>query len=202
MKTIPALPEEKITESKKEFIGLLKSVDRAGIDDLIAWLEGETDFFSAPASTRAHGVFEGGLLVHSLNVYRLLTSFAKNIPNLDPQAMIVVGLLHDVCKVNFYKKTVRNVKVPGEKRWEEEESYGIDDALPIGHGEKSVYLAMKFIRLTDEEAVSIRWHMGGYDDSARSYIGGLAQSAAYEKYPLAAATAIADMYAAHFTDKR
>jgi hypothetical protein len=202
MKTIPALPEEKIAESRQEYIGLLKSVNRAGMDELIAWLEGETDFFSAPASTRAHGVFEGGLLVHSLNVYRLLTSFAKNIPNLNLQAMIVVGLLHDLCKVNFYKKSVRNVKVPGERRWEEEEGYAIDDALPLGHGEKSVYLAMKFIRLTDEEAVSIRWHMGGYDDSARSYIGGLAQSSAYEKYPLAAATAIADMYAAHFTDKK
>jgi Predicted HD-superfamily hydrolase len=202
MKTIPALSEEKIAEGKKEYISLLQSVDRPGMGDLIAWLEGDTDFFSAPASTRAHGVFEGGLLVHSLNVYKLLTSFAKNIPNLNPQAMIVVGLLHDVCKVNFYKKSIRNVKVPGEKRWEEEEGYAIDDTLPMGHGEKSVYLAMQFIRLTDEEAVSIRWHMGGYDDSARTYIGGLAQSAAYEKYPLAAAVAIADMYAAHFTDKK
>ncbi|MEI6100592.1 MAG: HD domain-containing protein [Eubacteriales bacterium] len=202
MKTIPALPEEKIDESKKEFIGLLKSIDRPGMDDLVAWLENETDFFSAPASSRAHGVFEGGLLVHSLNVYKLLTSFAKNITGLNQQAMIVVGLLHDICKVNFYKKSIKNVKVPGEKRWEEEEGYTIDDLFPLGHGEKSVYLAMKYIRLTDEEAVSIRWHMGGYDDSARSYIGGLTQSAAYEKYPLAAATAIADMYAAHFTDKR
>lgn len=202
MKTIPALPDDKIAESKKEFIDLLKSVNRPGMDDLIAWLETETDFFCAPASSRAHGVFEGGLLVHSLNVYKLLTSFAKNINGLNMQAMIVVGLLHDICKVNFYKKFIKNVKVPGEKRWEEEEGYAVDDLFPLGHGEKSVYLAMKYIRLTDEEAVSIRWHMGGYDDSARSYIGGITQSAAYEKYPLAAATAIADMYAAHFTDKR
>jgi hypothetical protein len=202
MKTIPALPEDKIRESKEEFISLLKSTGRPGVDGLIEWMENETDFFTAPASTRAHGVFEGGLLVHSLNVYKLLTSFAKNIPDLNPESMIVVGLLHDLCKANFYKKSVKNIKIPGEKRWEEQEGYAVDDLFPMGHGEKSVYLSMKHISLTDEEAVSIRWHMGGYDDSARAYAGGLAQSAAYEKYPLAAATAIADMYAAHFADKR
>jgi hypothetical protein len=202
MKTIPALPEEKIKESKEEFIALLKSTGRPGMDELIGWLEEGTDFFSAPAATRAHGVFEGGLLVHSLNVYKVLTSFSKNISDLDPKSVIIVGLLHDLCKTNFYKKSVRNVKIPGEKRWEEQESYAVDDLFPMGHGEKSVFLAMKYIQLTDEEAMSIRWHMGGYDDSARSFAGGLAQGAAYEKYPLAAATAIADMYAAHFTDKR
>ena len=202
MKTIPALSDDKILEGKKEYISLLQSAKRPGMDELIAWLEKETDFFTAPASSRAHGVFEGGLLVHSLNVYKLLKSFSKNIPELNPEAIIIVGLLHDLCKVNFYKKSVRNVKIPGEKRWEEEEGYAIDDVFPMGHGEKSVFLAMKHIRLTDEEAVSIRWHMGGYDDSARSYIGGMTQSSAYEKYPLAAAAAIADMYAAHFADKR
>ena len=202
MKMIPVLPEDKIQESKKEFIGLLMSTGRPGMESLVAWLENETDFFTAPASTRAHGVYEGGLLVHSLNVYKLLTSFAKNIPGLATEAIIIVGLLHDLCKVNFYKKSIKNVKIPGEKRWEEEEGYAIEDMFPMGHGEKSVYLAMKHIRLTDEEALGIRWHMGGYDDSARSFIGGMTQSAAYEKYPLAAATAIADMYATYFTDKR
>ena len=202
MKTIPAMPKEKIEESKAEYLKLLRSVNREGIENLITWLENETDFFIAPASTNSHGVFEGGLLVHSLNVYKLLTSFAKNIEGLNSEAIIVVGLLHDICKVNFYKKSLKNVKIPGEKRWEEQEGYAIDDMFPFGHGEKSVYLAMKYMRLTDEEAVCIRWHMGGYDDSARSYIGGVTQSAAFEKYPLAAATAIADMYAAHFTDKR
>ena len=113
----------------------------------------------------------------------------------------MIGLLHDLCKVNFFTKQVRNVKVPGERRWEEEESYAINDTLPMGHGEKSVYLAMRFISLTDEEALAIRWHMGGFDDAARSYIGGKAQSAAYRTYPVAAALNIADMYVTYMLNQ-
>ena len=97
---------------------------------------------------------------------------------------------------------MRNVKIPGERRWEEVEVYNIDDAFPFGHGEKSVFLAMRYIDLTDEEALAIRWHMSGYDDAARSYAGGLSQSAAFTKYPLAAALAIADMYDTYIIDRK
>ena len=55
---------------KDEFIYLLKNTKRENIDKLIEWLEKETDFFSAPASTKYHLNYEGGLLVHSLNVFR------------------------------------------------------------------------------------------------------------------------------------
>ena len=183
-----------------EFEELLRSTEREGVENLIQWIREETDFYSAPASTKGHGSFEGGLLVHSLSVYRLLGNFSKNIKEVNPTSVIVVGLLHDLCKVNFYIKTVRNVKIPGERRWEEVQGYGIEDSMPLGHGEKSVYMAMKHIDLTDEEAMAIRLHMSGYDDAARGYVGGMAQSAAYRMYPLAAAVAIADMYDTYIID--
>ena len=187
---------------KQQFIELLRSTKREGIESLISWLCDETDFFTAPASTKTHGAFEGGLLVHSLSVYRVLNNFSKNIKNVKSDAIIISALLHDLCKTNFYTKQIRNVKIPGERRWEEVEVYAIEDTLPLGHGEKSVYMAMKHIDLTDEEAMAIRWHMGGYDDAARAYVGGMAQAAAITKYPLAAALSIADMYDTYIIDQR
>ncbi len=200
MKPVPSLPPEKLAALKEEFDSLLRSTNREGMEELIGWLEKETDFYTAPASTQFHGAIRGGLIAHSLNVYRLYVNFTKPLP-VKPESLIIAGLLHDICKANMYVTRVRNVKVPGERRWEEEESFAIEDSLPIGHGEKSVYLAMRFIRLTDEEAMAIRWHMGGYDDTARSYIGGMTQSAAFRQYPAAAALAIADMYAAYLVER-
>ena len=96
----------------------------------------------------------------------------------------------------MYVVRTRNVKTDG--RWEEVESFAIEDSYPFGHGEKSVYLIIKHMPLTDEEALAIRWHMGGFDDAARSFIGGKTMSNAYDMFPLCAALNIADMYAAHF----
>lgn len=196
------LREQMLLSSKEEFCSLLRSTNRENIEQLIDWLETETDFFVAPASTKTHGAYEGGLLIHSINVYRVFANFAKNIPGAKEASVIISGLLHDLCKVNFYTKGVRNVKVPGERRWEEVEIYTIDDTLPLGHGEKSLYLAMKHIDLSDEEAMAIRWHMGGYDDAARAYAGGMAQGAAFRKYPLAAALSMADMYETYIIDNK
>ena len=95
-------------------------------------MENETDFFSAPASAKTHGAYEGGLLIHSLSVYKILQNFSKNIPNVKKEAVIISALLHDLCKVNFYVKGVRNVKIPGERRWEEVEVYNIEDT-PVSY---------------------------------------------------------------------
>jgi hypothetical protein len=194
------LGEEKREELEGLFEELLLSTDRDGADTLLEWLRDETDFFTAPASAAGHCSYDGGLLVHSINVYRLLNNFNKNIKCEREDSIVVAGLLHDVCKVNFYAKGVRNVKTPGKREWTEQEVYQIEDMLPMGHGEKSVYLLMRHIRLTDEEALAIRWHMGGYDDAARSYIGGMTQSRAFQTYPLAPALSIAAMYATYFAD--
>ena len=200
MKELPSLAPDKLAALKEEFVALLKSTKRAGIPELIEWLEAETDFYKAPASTQFHGVFDGGLLVHSISVYKYLKNFTKSM-DLDDGSIVIIGLLHDLCKVNFFAKQLRNVKIPGEKRWEEEESYVVDDKLPMGHGEKSVFLVMRFVALTDEEALAIRWHMGGYDDAARSFISGKAQSNAYRSYPVAAALNIADMYVTYILNQ-
>lgn len=201
---IKSLSEEKREQLKAEFKDLLFSTKRSNIEGLWNWLENETDFFTAPASTQFHGDYDGGLMVHSLNVYKLLKNFTKNIGMERDDSIIIAGLLHDVCKANFYKKGRKNVKVTddqtGRFEWIEEEYYTTDDSFPMGHGEKSVFLIMRHIQLTDDEAMAIRWHMGGYDDTARSYLGGKAQAAAYSKYPLAPALSIADMYASYFAD--
>lgn len=192
--------QEQLDALKEEFKELLLGTGRENMQGLLDWLETETDFYTAPASTSNHGDFEGGLLVHSMNVFKILNNFNKMIKCEHGDSLIIGGLLHDVCKVNMYQKGVRNVKTPGKREWTEKEIYVIEDTLPIGHGEKSVYLLMRHIRLTDEEAIAIRWHMGGYDDAARSYIGGRTQSSAYGTYKLAPALAIADMYATYFMD--
>ncbi len=195
-----SLGEEILRAYRGQFEELLRSTGRENIEGLLAWLSEETDFYIAPASQNIHGAFDGGLLVHSMNVYKLLANFNKNIKYEREDSLIIAGLLHDVCKVNFYTKGVRNVKTPGKREWTEQMVYQIEDTFPMGHGEKSVYLLMKHIALTDEEAIAIRWHMNGYDDTARSYVGGMTQANAYRTYPLAPALAIADMYATYFAD--
>lgn len=201
MKQPPTLSPEKLASLKTEFTELLQGVNRDGINKLMQWLENKTDFYTAPASSQFHGAFEGGLLLHSIAVYKYLKNFSKTITEITEETVIITGLLHDLCKVNYFTKQLKNVKIPGEKRWEEEMQYAIEDSLPMGHGEKSVYLAMKYIFLTDEEALAIRWHMGGYDDAARAFIGGKSQSIAYKMYPLAAALNIADMYVTYILNQ-
>ena len=196
-----SIRDQILAKYKEEYISLLKSTEREGIDSLISWLSTETDFFTAPASTNKHGSYEGGLVRHSLSVYRILSNFSKNIPEARKDSIILIALLHDLCKVNFYIRTFRNVKNESGK-WERVEIYGIDDTLPLGHGEKSLYLAMRHIQLTEEEAAGIRWHMGGYDDASRAYVSGIAQAQAFNKYPLAAAVAIADMYDTYIVDRK
>ena len=115
-------------------------------------------------------------------------------------SIVIAGLLHDVCKTNFYTREIRNVKTPGKREWNEKEVYAINDELPFGHGEKSVFLLMRHIRLTEEEAIAIRWHMGGFDDAARG--GCFAISEAYDKYPLAVKLHIADLEATYLMEHR
>ena len=197
MASLPSLNKEKLEALKEEFCTLLRSTNRDGIESMIAYLEQETDFFTAPASTNKHGALYGGLLMHSLEVYRLLENFSKPLKDVTVESLVICGLLHDVCKANMYTVRTRNMKNE-QGRWEEVEMFAIDEQFPFGHGEKSVYLVAKHIPLTDEEALAIRWHMGGYDDAARSYVGGITQSNAFEKAPLCVSLHLADMYAAHF----
>lgn len=107
-------------ELKERFLSVYNNaVHRDGSDMLLRWLE-DSDFFVAPASTKFHGCHEGGLLQHSLNVYDCLKRGLVNagLQNSYPEETVaVVSLLHDICKVNFYKKGFRNVKDEETGQW-------------------------------------------------------------------------------------
>lgn len=173
---------------KEEILNLLKQINRDGMDKLIEFLE-NSDFFEAPASTRYHGAWKGGLAAHSMKVYEILKTKIE-----DNDSVKIVALLHDICKVNYYKTDFRNVKNNGV--WEQVPYYTVDDTIPYGHGEKSVMMISEFIKLTPEEKYAIRWHMG-FTEPKELYT---VISNAYKKYPLALLTHEADLEATYFYD--
>lgn len=145
-------------KNKEIIIDLLKTVQRAGIEDLISYLE-NSDFFEAPASTKYHLNEEGGLAKHSLNVYYNLKKMCS--ANISNDSIILVSLLHDLCKTGFYKKATRNIQ-NADGKWVAAQTYIVDEDLILGHGEKSVMIIQKYLDLTAEEMLAIRWHMGGF----------------------------------------
>ena len=180
---------------KERFLGLLRSIQREGIEDLIKFIE-STDFFKAPASTRFHGDFEGGLLAHSLKVYEILEEKLKHTPKeikINEDTIKIVALLHDICKVNFYKIDYRNAK-NALGVWEKVPYYTVEDTIPYGHGEKSVMMLTEYIKLTGEEKYAIRWHMG-FSEPKESY---LTLGQAMKKYPLVLLVNEADLEATYF----
>lgn len=172
---------------------------RAGADRLLAWMQ-ESDFFTAPASTRFHGAYEGGLCDHSLAVHDNLLKLNETYGfGFSEDSMALVALGHDVCKANFYKPSTRNVKNEETGRWEKVPCYTIEDQLPYGHGEKSALLILRCgVVLSDAEVMAVRWHMGAFDDSVKGGCRSIGD--AYEKYPLAWALHVADE-AATWVDK-
>ena len=144
--------------SKEVFKSIVKEhIHRDGIDELMQWLD-STDFYSAPSSTRYHSAYPGGLCDHSITVYKRLKSLQDSESD---ETIALVALFHDLCKVNFYKVSTRNTK-DESGRWIKVPyyEYSDDESLPVGHGEKSVIILMKYMKLTDEEILAIRWHMG------------------------------------------
>ena len=180
--------------AKDEFVRVFnESIGREGAGDLLNWLE-STDFFTAPASTRYHSCHEGGLCEHSLNVYHRLHDVANHELYSTEESIAICGLLHDVCKADFYKATTRNVKNDETGKWEKVPYFSIEEKFPFGHGEKSVFLIERFMMLTPEEAVAIRFHMGEFEKDRST-------SDAYSKYPLAVMLHIADEEATFLDEK-
>lgn len=198
----------------KRFEELLGSVQRPGVKELMSYIK-TTDFYTAPASTRFHLSCEGGLLQHSLNVYDCLVDkksskiWSDALSQVPDDSLIIVALLHDLCKANFYRKSVKNQKTYDQEKvknaeswqvkkddkgsfiWETVPSYEVDDTLPLGHGEKSALLVQGFLKLSLAEVLSIRWHMGFSEEKSQySAIG-----SAMEKYPLVLALHEADLEA-------
>lgn len=188
---------------KEEFIKIYtENITREGADRLLEYLlSSQSDFFTAPASTRFHGSYEGGLLEHSVNVYYCLKDYlertrVREIYNLEytDESIAIVSLLHDLCKVNCYVKGTRNVKDKAGV-WQQVPTYEYSDDMPYGHGEKSVYIISGFLRLTREEAFAIRYHMGFSGSDPQNNVG-----SAFEIYPLAFALSTADMEATYFLE--
>lgn len=186
---------------KDKFLSILKQVNRPEIDELIIFID-TTDFYTSPASTSYHGSHQGGLVAHSIAVYENLVKIndAYNL-KLDSDSMILCGLLHDLCKANTYRKKFRNRLNDENGQWEKAAYYEIYDELPLGHGEKSVVLIQQFIKLSHEEMLAIRWHMGGFDNSAQGYSGTKTLSNAMQKYSIVPALHIADLAATYFDNK-
>lgn len=135
------------------------NIHRDGIDQLMNWLD-TTDFYTAPASARKHGAEPGGLCAHSLMVYNCLKKMQDNESD---ESIAITALFHDLCKVNFYKTSMRNTK-DDSGRWIQVPYYetNTDDDFPLGHGEKSMYIINQYMKMSIDEACAIRWHMGGY----------------------------------------
>ena len=184
---------------KQKFIEYYQAnIHREGADRLLEWLQ-TTDFFTAPASTRYHCACPSGLVMHSVNVYEVMVEKHFDPETDSMESVTPCALLHDVCKAQFYKISTRNVKNEKTGQWEKVPYYTIEDAFPYGHGEKSVYLIERFVRLKPAEATAIRWHMGGFDDAAKG--GNFSISVAYDKYPIAVKLHLADLEATYLREK-
>ena len=187
--------------NKERFIEIYnQNIKREGADKLLDYLC-RSDFFTAPASARYHSAYEGGLLEHSLNVYDCLLAYMNRERVKDEykvqasgESIAIAALLHDICKIGCYKTSLRNVKDENGK-WQSVPYYEFQDPLPYGHGEKSVYIASGYMRLTREEAFAIRYHMGFSGVEDKRDVGTV-----FETYPLAFALSVADMEASYFLE--
>ena len=179
-------------ESKEQFKAIFELIKRPGKERLLEYIE-NTDFFEAPASTKFHGAYEGGLVEHSINVFNRMKKHQQH----SLETLAIVSLLHDLCKADFYTVDYKNVKQPNGT-WTKAPYYAVKDQLPIGnHGDKSVFIVLGFIQLSPEEIAAIRYHMGAFQEGDKNNLGNV-----YEKYPLAMLLHTADMEATHLDESR
>lgn len=187
--------------SKENFIEILSSTNRPGMEKVISKLN-EAGFFVAPASTRFHLSCKGGLAEHSMNVYEAAIMLRGQIiarkPELEAQlpleSVAICALLHDVCKTDIYKEGILSRKNE-DGFWEKYVGYSVDynNALPLGHGEKSVILLLSWgLELTPEEMLAIRWHMGPWDLAMQSAEQKESLNAAKAKSPLVSLIQLSD----------
>ncbi len=183
---------EQRTRNKKEILTILTQHNGTP-GSLLEFLQ-NSDFFTAPASTKYHEAYEGGLAEHSLKVYENLCHLNyQYLLGYSDSTIAKVGLLHDVCKIGVYVRRMRNVKLE-DGRWVRTEGWEFQDEFPFGHGEKSVALLLRHgVILSEAEMLAIRWHMGAFDDSFGGFAGSKSLSASMSKYPLVTALHIADL---------
>ena len=192
---------------KAEFIQLLQSTGREGVDDLIEYLDdGRNHFFTAPASVNHHLNSDGGLLRHSLNVCHAALKLRELViaerPDLEPElskaSVIIASLLHDICKADIYVPT-RKKKKDANGLFVEVDTYNVDYRnFPMGHGEKSAIMALwGGLDITQEELLAIRWHMTAWDLPFQSVEAGKCLNTARDLHPLCSLVQLADGIAAN-----
>ena len=189
---------EKTMTAKERFISLCEEISREGIKELMGWLE-NNDFYTAPASARFHGAYNGGLVEHSLNVYDELCRLLSVYPEvqISTETALICSLFHDLCKINMYDTEKRNRK-NSDGVWESYDAYTIKEKFCYGgHGAKSVFLIQHFMHLTPEEAVAIHCHMSSWEDGAGRSVG-----SAFEQFPLAWLVHVADEAATFIKEKK
>lgn len=198
------MSEVDINLNKNKYIEIYnKYITREGSQQLLDYLQ-KSDFFTAPASSQFHSAFEGGLCFHSIKVFErflqmIKTEYGDNFEEkVSMETIAICALLHDLCKIDTFKIDTRNKKVDGQ--WIQVPFYTVEDTLPYGHGEKSVYIISGFMRLTREEAMIINWHMGGFD--ARVKGGSYSLSEAFYRFPLAVMFHTCDMLATYLDEVR
>lgn len=207
-------------ENKAELIARFEAemarVKRPGVDKLMDYIR-KSDFYTAPASTKFHLSCESGLLQHSLNVLDALRGLLDEnqvnedgtemwfyivaghpVIQISDESLIIIALLHDICKTYFYSTSTRNVKNEKTGKWEKVPFYTVNDLMPLGHGPKSAMLVKNYIKLTSEEMYAIWWHMGFTDQNT----GTLSLTAAIQKYPIIWALHTADMMASSFMEDK
>lgn len=185
-----------IQETKSKIIDLLSGTQRKGIENVLKYME-ESDFYIAPASTKYHGNYDGGLAEHSLYVFELLKEKNERFDlGLSTDTIIISSILHDFCKINFYNKQPCFRK-NDSNRWETYEGYKVVNDFPVGHGEKSVIMLQNFIRLTKTEIIMIRWHMGFTEPEGLH----MELMNAFNMIPAAVALHTADMEASNLLER-
>ena len=198
-----------INANKEEFLELLRSTKRDGVEDVISDLE-NLGFFEAPASAGHHLNVEGGLVKHSINTCRAALAIWEAMKPLEPaletevkrDSIIIASLLHDVCKSDIYRRSVKKRK-NDLGQWEECESYKITyKDFPMGHGEKSfILLLCSGLDLSDAEMLAIRWHMGAFGLNMNSYEDERCYDTARKLYPLVSIIQTADGLAASILER-
>lgn len=196
-------------KAKDEFIELLRSTNREGVEDLLVALE-DMGFFTAPASSNHHLNVEGGLVEHSLNTCKAALMVWEGMIGLEPglakeverESVIIASLLHDVCKSDIYFRTIKKRKT-ALGTWEDSEGYKVSyKNFPMGHGEKSVILLLcNGIALTDDEMLAIRWHMGAWGINMNSYEDQRCFDTSQKLYPLVTIIQAADKLAANIMER-
>lgn len=202
-----------IEQNKERFKALCHQyITREGLDTLLEYLETK-DFYTAPSSTKFHLNEDGGLCLHSMNVFETALKIYHNIdkpaiedgtanfPNeVSEESIAIATLFHDLCKMDFYKKTEK-WKKDEQGRWQSYTGYGIDDTFPLGHGEKSLLLLHTHLKLTAQEMLAVRWHMGMFDMGESGSAQSFAFREALNRYPLVAIVHAADFLASNLLEK-